>query len=162
MPHPILQHHPTRHKIIVANWLRPMIEFITKAQNLESPSQSSLYLVRPQQQQHTNKPLIIVPRSLNMVAWNTAIFNDIKPPWQNNDKQLFSSSCLALFFLWMLQVEVVQHHSILDGLFLQQVAKEQTPLFHTYVQTTYNSEKARNMKSVSQAKLPYFEGIFKL
>ena len=91
MPHPILQHHPTRHKIIVANWLRPMIEFITKAQNLESPSQSSLYLVRPQQQQHTNKPLIIVPRSLNMVARNTAIFNDIKPPWQNNDKQLFSS-----------------------------------------------------------------------
>ena len=43
IPQPILQHHPTRHKIIVANWLNPMIKFMKNAQNRESPLHSSLW-----------------------------------------------------------------------------------------------------------------------
>ena len=61
IPQPILQHHPTKHRIIVAKWLSPIKQFITKEQNFVSPSHTSSYLVRPQQQQSTNNPLIIVP-----------------------------------------------------------------------------------------------------
>jgi hypothetical protein len=61
IPQPILQHHPTRQSIIVRNWVRPIIRFIRKEQNFLSPSHSSLYLVRPQQQKRTKRPLNIVP-----------------------------------------------------------------------------------------------------
>ena len=83
MPHPTLQHQPTKHNKIVANWLKPEIQlfcfkidysrssriflipitlFMTKEQNLESPSHSSSYRVLPQQQQQTKTPLNIVPK----------------------------------------------------------------------------------------------------
>ena len=70
IPQPILQHHPTKHKIIVANWLSPIKQFITKEQNFVSPSHTSSYLVRPQQQQSTNNPLIIVPEKKKLILRN--------------------------------------------------------------------------------------------
>ena len=39
-----------------------MTLFMTNEQNLESPSHSSSYRVRPQQQQQTKIPLKIVPK----------------------------------------------------------------------------------------------------
>ena len=60
-----------------------MTLFITKEQNLESPSHSSSYLVRPQQQQHTNTPLRIVPEIANMLIFflNTALYLIVQTSW---------------------------------------------------------------------------------
>ena len=64
IPHPILQHQPTRQNTRVRNWAKPTKKLIRKLQNLLSqslPWNSGGYLVTPQQQHKLIIPLRIVP-----------------------------------------------------------------------------------------------------